>query len=229
MSVSVVIAAHNEAPSIAAVVRGCLAYTPDLLEVLVVDDGSRDGTSERAREAGARVVRLELNQGKGTALRRGIAEARGEELVFLDADGQDDPAEIPRLLAALGPGVDLVIGSRFLGTFQDGAITPVNRVGNLGLTAVANLLFDMQITDTQAGFRAVRRRVLEGLALRARAYDIETELLLRVCLAGGGVTEVPVTRAARVHGRSGLSSLRDGTRILHCILRVRWDALWSRP
>jgi len=224
VSVSVVIAARDEAPSVGEVVRGCVAHTPDLGEVLVIDDGSRDGTGARAREAGARVVRLEVNQGKGAALRRGIAEARGEVLVFLDADGQDDPREIPLLLAAMAPGVDLVIGSRFLGTFREGAITPVNRAGNLGLTAAANLLFDMRVTDTQAGFRAVRRRALEGLDLRARAYDIETELLLRVHLAGGRVVEVPVTRSARSHGRSGLSSLRDGARILRCMLRVRWGA-----
>lgn len=222
MTVAVVIAAHDEAPSIAGVVRACVAHTPGLGEVLVVDDGSRDDTAARAAEAGARVIRLPSNQGKGAALRRGIAEARGEVLVFLDADGQDDPREIPRLLEALAPGVDLVIGSRFLGTFREGAITPVNRAGNLGLTAVSNLLFGMRITDTQAGFRAVRRRALEAVDLRASAYDIETELLLRVHLAGGRVVEVPATRSARAHGRSGLSSLRDGFRILRRMLAIRW-------
>ncbi len=224
MSVSVVIAAHDEAPSIAGVVRGCRAHTPGLGEVLVVDDGSRDATAALAEEAGARVVRLPVNQGKGAALRRGIAEARGEVLVFLDADGQDDPAEIPLLLGALADDVALVIGSRFMGAFRDGAITGFNRAGNVGLTAVSNALFGMRISDTQAGFRAVRRRAVVDLPLRARRYDIETELLLRVHLAGGRVVEVPVTRSARSHGASGLSSLRDGARILRCMLSVRWDA-----
>jgi len=224
VSVSVVIAAHDEAPSIAGVVRGCLAHTPDLNEVLVVDDGSRDATAALAEEAGARVVRLAVNQGKGAALRRGIAEARGEVLVFLDADGQDDPAEIPLLLGALADDVALVIGSRFLGTFRDGAITGFNRAGNVGLTAVSNALFGMRVSDTQAGFRAVRRSAVVDLPLRARRYDIETELLLRVHLAGGKVVEIPVTRSARSHGASGLSSLRDGARILRCMLSVRWDS-----
>ena len=227
MSVTVVIAAHDEAPSIAAVVAGCRAHTPGLDEVLVIDDGSRDDTAARARAAGARVVRLEVNQGKGAALRRGIDEARGDVLVFIDGDGQDDPAEIPLLLAALAPDVGLVIGSRFLGTFRAGAITPINRAGNLGLTAASNLLFGMRITDTQAGFRALRRGALAGVALRARAYDIETELLLRVHLEGARVVEVPVTRSARTHGRSGLSSLRDGLRILRCMLALRRGA--GRP
>src|SRR5262249_54723469 len=139
--VSVVLAAHDESRAIASVVRGSARSTPDLAEVLVVDDGSTDGTADLAREAGARVGRLEANQGKGCALRRGIAEATGDVLVFLDADGQDDPAEIPLLLEALRDDVAMVIGSRFLGRFGPGAITPVNRAGNRFLTVVLNALF----------------------------------------------------------------------------------------
>src|SRR3954463_12974197 len=91
--VSIVIAAYQEAPTIGEVIAQCRAHAPALLEVLVIDDGSTDGTAERAAAAGARVIRLDDNAGKGGALRRGLAEARGERIVMLDADGQDDPAE----------------------------------------------------------------------------------------------------------------------------------------
>lgn len=220
-SVGVLIAAYNEGPAIGAVVRGCLAHTPGLREVLVVDDGSRDDTAAEAGRAGARVHRLPLNQGKGAALREGLARVAGDVVVLLDGDGQDPPEEIPRLLAALAPDVDLVVGSRFLGRFEDGAITPVNRVGNLALTGVLNVLFGARVTDSQAGFRALRRRAVDGLRLEARRYDIETEVLVQVLARGGRVVEVGVTRAARAHGRSGLHAVRDGTRILARMIRLR--------
>ncbi|MFM7296937.1 MAG: glycosyltransferase family 2 protein [Planctomycetota bacterium] len=122
--VSVLIAAYNEGPSIGAVVRRCLAHTPGLREVLVVDDGSRDDTAAEAERAGASVFRMPFNQGKGAALREGFARVVGDVVVLLDGDGQDPPEEIPRLLEALAPEVDLVVGSRVLGRFEEGAITP---------------------------------------------------------------------------------------------------------
>ncbi|MBP6833033.1 MAG: glycosyltransferase family 2 protein [Deltaproteobacteria bacterium] len=219
--VSVVLPAYNESASIGALVRRALERVPGLLEVLVIDDGSTDDTAARARDAGARVVSLGRNGGKGGALRRGIAEARGDVLVFLDADGQDDPAETVQLLEALGPGVAMVVGSRFLGTFDRGAITPINRAGNRFLTGALNVLFGTRFTDTQAGFKAVRREALRGVELRARRFDIEVELLLRVLAGGGRVIEVPVRRAPRAHGVSRLQSFRDGTRILGRIVALR--------
>jgi glycosyltransferase involved in cell wall biosynthesis len=219
-SVSVLVAAYNEAPVIGEVVRRALAAVP-AGEVVVVDDGSTDGTGRAAAEAGARAVRLPANAGKGAAIRRGLSETRGDVIVLIDGDGQDDPAEIPHLLEALRPGVDLVVGSRFLGRFEPGAITPVNHWGNRFLTSVINLLFSTALTDTQAGFKAVRAATLARVELSARRFDIEVDLLLGVLLAGGRVAEVPVGRGPRHHGQSRLSSLRDGTRILRRILARR--------
>jgi len=212
--VSVVMAAFNEAPAIGRVVTGVLNALTDADEVLVVDDGSTDGTHEAAMTAGARVLRLGSNRGKGEALRAGIRESAGEVLVFIDADGQDDPSEIPVLLEALDGDTDMVIGSRFSGRLLDGAITGVNRVGNLFLTRVFNILYGTGLTDTQAGFRAVRREALDLGRLRARRYEIETELTLHVIRGGGRVKEVPVTRGPRDHGKSGFIRAWDGMRIL---------------
>jgi glycosyltransferase involved in cell wall biosynthesis len=220
--VSIILPAYNEERTITGIVAGCRNAAPAGSEIIVVDDGSVDATAARAETAGARVIRVGRNRGKGHALRLGIERSSGGVLVFLDTDGQDDPGEIPLLLAALDAGADLVVGSRFLGRFDPGAITPINRVGNRALTGVVNVLFRSRLTDSQAGFRAVRRSLFERLALAAQRYDIETDLLLQTMKAGGRIVEVPVRRGARQHGSSGLNPIIDGLRILRRILRVRF-------
>lgn len=222
-TVTVLVAAYNEAPVIGSVVRSTLQALPSA-EVLVIDDGSTDDTAQCATAAGARVLRLVQNAGKGAAVRRGLQETRGDVIVLIDGDGQDDPAEIPRLLAALGPETQLVVGSRFLGRFEPGAITPINHWGNRFLTSVINLLFRTKLTDTQAGFKVFRADTLRHLDLRAHRFDIEVDLLLGVLLSGGRVVEVPVSRAPRQHGASRLNSVLDGTRIFFRILARRLQA-----
>lgn len=217
-SVSIVLPARDEAGAIAGVVARCRAAVPHALEVLVVDDGSIDGTGDFARAAGARVERLAPARGKGEAVRHGLRVAAGEVVVLLDADGQDDPGDVPLLLAALAPDVSMVIGSRFLGRFEPGAIAPLDRAGTRLLNGAINALWRVALTDTQAGFRAVRRSALDVRALSARGYDIEAEVLLAVLARGGRVVEVPVRRAPRAHGASRLRRFRDGTRILARIL-----------
>lgn len=224
VTTTAIIAALDEAGAIGEVVRGSLRHVD---EVVVVDDGSRDETAAVAERAGARVLRSARNRGKGASLRRAAHEARGQVLVTLDGDGQDDPADIPALLAAIGRGADLVIGSRFRGELRPGAITPVNRMGNLALTAALNLLYGVRLSDTQAGFRALRRTLWQRLPLRATRYEVETEVLVRALQAGARVVEVPVTRRAREHGHSALHGLRDGTRILACMLRLRLEGRQS--
>lgn len=222
MSVTVVLAALNEAPNIGPVIRGCL---PHAEEVLVVDDGSSDDTAAVAAAAGARVVQLSENRGKGVAVRRGAHEARGEVLVFMDADGQDAPSDIPTLLRALDDDVGLVVGSRFLGRFEPGAIAALHAWGNRALTGMVNVLFGVSLTDTQAGFRALRRDRFLACALDAHGYDVEVDLLLEVLGTGGRVVEVPVTRRARTAGHSHLRTVTDGSRIA---LRIALQRLKRR-
>ncbi len=222
MRVSLVIAAHNEAETIGAVVeaaREVLGHT--LIEAIVVDDGSTDGTLEAAERAGAHCYRLSPNRGKGSALRTGISASTGEWLVFIDADGQDDPREIPLLLAEAKGDTVMVNGSRFLGRLEDGAISRPNYVGNRALTGVFNVLFGTRITDTQAGFRAIRGDVARHLALHATEYEIETEMLAHVLRRGYRVVEVPVTRYPRKAGVTDFKRIRNGLRILGTILSER--------
>ncbi len=220
--VSLVIAAHDEADTISDVVgRAREAIGADLCEVIVVDDGSTDATAAEAEGAAARVVKLWPNRGKGEALRAGIAESTGDWLVFIDADGQDDPEEIPLLLAEARGDAVLVNGSRFLGDMRSGAISVPNWFGNVFMTGVLDALFLARITDSQAGFRVIRGDVARALPLRSTEYEIETEMLAKVLRGGHRVIEVPVTRYQRAAGRTDFRRIRNGLRILATIVRER--------
>ena len=157
-------------------------------------------------------------------MQHGIRTARGDILVFIDADGQDDPSEIPLLINAFEPAVDLVLGSRFLGRFRPGAITRLNYYGTKFINLVVNVLYGANVTDPLAGFRAVRKSVFERIEIQAKGYDIEVDLLLKVLATGGQVREVPAERSARPYGTSGLSSVRDGTLIVLRIILLRLRA-----
>jgi glycosyltransferase involved in cell wall biosynthesis len=222
--IAVIIPVHNEAPTIDAVVASVLAHA-DGADVVVVDDGSTDETAERALAAGARVIRLGQNRGKGYAIREAVRETPSDVLVFIDGDGQDDPAEIPAMLAALTPDVDLVLGSRFVGTFDRGAITALNLLGTRAINLAGHLMFGRGITDPCAGFRAVRRASFESVSVKANGYDIEVDVVFRILRAGGRVVEVPAVRSARAAGESGLSSFRDGLRILRRMVSVRVERI----
>lgn len=220
MHVAVVLPAYNEAPIIARVIEAAKRAVPDA-EIWVVDDGSTDGTQAIARDAGARVLSLDGNRGKGVAVRHAIERIDAEVLVFLDADGQDDPSEIPALLDALA-SADLVLGSRFLGRFERGAIKPIDRFGTRALTLALNVAHRSSVTDPIAGFRAARSDFLRSLDLRAERYDIEIDMVLAALRRGAIVREVPVRRVPRRFGHTNLSRVRDGSRMLARIVASRF-------
>ncbi|MEE2829977.1 MAG: glycosyltransferase family 2 protein [Myxococcota bacterium] len=222
--IGVVMAAHNEEGAVGAVVRRSREVLGPAVDILVVDDGSTDGTAAEAEAAGARVLRLWPNGGKGAAMRAGIAASRADWLVFIDADGQDDPGEIPVLLAERKADVALINGSRFLGELKSGSIHPANRVGNIVLTRLFAKLFGQAITDSQAGFRVVRGDLLRTLPLRGDEYEFETEVLGRLLRQGRRVVEVPVTREARAAGSTDFRRVRNGLRILGTMLALRVGA-----
>lgn len=230
--ISIVIAAHDEGPTIADVVtRAARAVARDH-EVIVVDDGSTDDTAAEAARAGATVISLRPNRGKGAALREGIRHSRGDWLLFIDADGQDDPDEIPSLMAAVdaaGPRIGMVNGSRFMGTLRDGAISGPNWIGNIVMTGLLDLLFCRWITDSQAGFRVIRGDLARGLPLVSQEYEIETEMLAKVIRRGFRIVEVPVNRYRRAAGTTDFRRIRNGLRILRTILRERVRATPSPP
>lgn len=161
--------------------------------VVVTSDASKDDTAGAARAAGAIVPEPEMVRGKGYAMIKGIQATRelGAEIVIvMDSDGQHLPEEIPVLLAPLLEGdVDMVVGSRMLGTLKTSTI---NKFGNFGLKIISFLVTWRWLTDTESGFRAFRAEKLYSLPLSAQGYEIESELLLRSLHAGFSVAEVPI-------------------------------------
>jgi glycosyltransferase involved in cell wall biosynthesis len=217
--VSVVIPCLDEAEGISQCVRDAQeAFARNGLEgeVIVVDNGSTDGSAVLASEAGGRVV-SETRRGYGSALRAGFAAATGGYIIMADADGSYDFAEIGRFVDQLDLGADIVVGDR-MGDIEQGAMPWVHRyIGNPILSGLLNVLFRTQIHDAHCGMRAFRRDVLPRLELQADGMELASEMVIRASKSGLVMRELPITYRCRV-GRSKLSRFRDGWRHLRLLL-----------
>jgi glycosyltransferase involved in cell wall biosynthesis len=222
MNVSVIIPAYNESKNIEQVIKDLKKSSDAINEIIVVDDGSTDDTAELAQSAGAKLVRFSHNKGKGEALKAGIKEAGSDFLLFIDGDCQDAPEDAPALFQGLEQGYEFVIGSRYSGVFEKGAIKKINYIGTVFFTKIVNSLFRAKISDSQAGFRAVKSDSVRKWHLRSRTYEIETEMLIRAIKDNLKILEVPVTRRKRASGKSRFNRIIHGTRILLTILRERF-------
>lgn len=187
MNVSLVIPAYNEADHLSHVLN---TIPPVVTEVIIVDDGSTDETAAIARENGAVVVQHSHNQGKGAAMVSGIRKATGDVVVFMDADLQHHPEDIERLLSPLDEGADLVIGVRTLGSRKE--MPPQRRLTNFLGNLVVYLRIREWITDTQSGFRAVKKEYLDKMAFKSQRYEIEIEMLIWAHQLGMRIEEVPI-------------------------------------
>ena len=214
-SVSVVIPAKNEEVSITDVVTGVRTACPGA-EIVVVDDGSTDATGARAAAAGATVLRHPQSRGNGAAIKSGARAARGEILVFMDADGQHDPAHIPQLLQELEQGYDLAIGAR--GARSQASVA--RWFGNGLYNLLASWMVGHRVLDLTSGFRAVRARLFRDfMHLLPNGFSYPTTSTMAFYRAGHGVTFVPVP-VGRREGRSHIRLFRDGARFLVIIFRV---------
>jgi glycosyltransferase involved in cell wall biosynthesis len=217
--VSVVIPCLNEEQSIPSCVHSAHAAIERmgvLGEVLVVDNASEDGSAERARSAGALVV-SEPRRGYGRAYLAGFAAARGRYIVMADADLTYDFGEIPRFVALLEEGAELVMGDR-MDDIQPGAMPWLHRyIGNPVLTGLLNLFFGTGVKDAHCGMRALRRDVLPRLDLRASGMEFASEMVVRASKEHLKISELPISYHPR-GGESKLSSFRDGWRHLRFLL-----------
>jgi glycosyltransferase involved in cell wall biosynthesis len=213
--IAAVIPAYRAERTIADVVAGVRAA--GVREVIVVDDGSRDATASLAERAGARVLRHQRNRGKGAALWTGFAAARtAQSVLTLDADGQHDPAEIPRLLtrAREHPNA-LVIGAR---TLSREAMPGRSRLGNHVSTFFLARFTGEPLSDSQSGFRVYPTALLSRVTPRARRFDAETELLLAAVTHGHPVLEVAVRTIYQEGGRTYFRDVSDTMRIIFLVL-----------
>jgi len=190
-------------------------------ECIAVDGGSTDGTVEYLQARGTRVV-CQDRPGRGRAFALGAATARGQYLVFFSPDGNEDPADIPRLLELLDAGNDLAIASRFTRDSrneEDRKLFPFRKWGNLAFTRLLRLLWGGKVTDTQNGFRAIRREKFLRLCLDAQGFDIECQMTIRALKLGYKIQELSTREGDRLGGRSKLRSIPTGLKILRTILR----------
>lgn len=206
--ITIVIAAKNEASTVATVVQACRSYAG---RVLVVDGHSTDATRETAAAAGADVI-LDRGRGKGDAIRVASSAVSSEFTVFIDADGSHDPADIPRLMAPLLAGeADHVSGSRLMGGSSElhGGFDEFFRLaGSSFITACINWRFGVVLSESQNGLRAIRTRVLQDLGLCEDLTTIEQEMVMKTLLKGYIVAEVPTHEYKRRHGVSHITLWR---------------------
>ena len=206
---TVLVPAFNEQGNIGPLIRKLRQNIGSAPEVLVIDDGSVDQTySEAAREE-CRVIRHQQNRGKGAAIRTGISEAKGKYVVFIDGDGQDNPAEILNIVSELEKGeVDAVIGSRFVRSseqrYSREALQQLNEVGNRVITWMLNVLFGTQLTDSMASLKGYKAERIKSLKLVSDRYEIEAELVIRWVRAGWPIKVIPVHRYPRELCKSNL-------------------------
>ncbi|HXR13928.1 MAG TPA: glycosyltransferase family 2 protein [Solirubrobacteraceae bacterium] len=217
VSVSVVIPALNEALNL----RHVLANMPDnVFEVILVPGSSTDDTEHVAQlmRGDLRVIHQNAH-GKGNALACGFAAARGDIVVTLDADGSANPLEIPAFVGALLSGADFAKGTRYIQGGGSHDLTLLRRLGNRGLTTLANVLHGTHYSDLCYGYNAFWRSCLPLLNVDSDGFEVETLLNLRAAKSGLRVTEVASFELARIHGRSNLRTFGDGWRVLGTILR----------
>ena len=227
--VSVVIPCLDEAETIAECVAQARAVLDEAGlagEVIVVDNGSTDGSGELARGAGALVVE-ELRRGYGSAYLAGLAVAQGDYIVMLDADLTYDFREIPRFVQTLDNGAQLVVGNR-MGSIAPGAMSLLSRLGNPLLSGFLNVLHRTNIRDVHCGMRALRRDVLPALNLRTVGMEFASEMVIRATRERLDVREIPIELHPRV-GSSKLSPFRDGWRHLRVILVYNPTFLFLLP
>src|SRR5919198_86362 len=225
--VSVVIPCLDEASTIAECVTAARAVLADSAlpgEVIVVDNGSTDGSGDLARAAGALVVE-EPRRGYGSAYLAGLAVARGDYIVMVDADLTYDFREIPRFVDELENGAQFVVGNRMP---QPGAMPFLSRLGNPLLSGFLNVLHRTNVHDAHCGMRAVRRDVLPLLNLRTVGMEFASEMVIRAARERLDVREIPIELHPRV-GRSKLSPFRDGWRHLRVILVYNPTFLFLLP
>jgi glycosyltransferase involved in cell wall biosynthesis len=228
MRLSVVIPAYNERATVEELLRrvaGAPLPAGTALEMIVVDDGSKDGTRdllaelERRADPPFRLILHQVNQGKGAAIRTGFAAATGDVVLVQDADLEYDPRDYPVLLQPILDGeADVVYGSRFLGG-PHRVLFFWHSVGNQFLTTLSNMFTDMNLSDMETCYKVFRREVLQKMTLESNRFGIEPELTAKVARVGARVWEVPISYRGRTYAEGKKIGWKDGFSAIWAIVK----------
>ena len=222
---SVVVPVFNERATVAEVIRRVRAVdVPVDVEVIVVDDGSTDGTDKvltALADSTVRVLTHPVNRGKGAAIRTGMGAARGDLLLVQDADLEYDPEDWPRLLDPILRGkAQVVYGSRFTGERKN--MLPLHWIGNRFLSLVTNILYSSTMSDMETCYKLFDRRVLEGITIQSDKFDFEPEITAKVLRRGYRIYEVPISYAGREVSEGKKITWRDGIGALRALVKYRF-------
>ena len=224
MKLSVVIPCYNERPTIETVVEAVRSAPVKEVEIIIVDDGSTDGTKELLQRKPPgwvdKLVLQERNFGKGAALRAGFQAVTGDLVIVQDADLEYDPKEYPILIAPiLEDRADVVFGSRFSGGRAHRVVYFWHMVGNRFLTLLSNMLTNLNLTDMESCYKVFRRELLDGLTIEEERFGVEPELVAKIARTGARIYEVGISYYGRTYAQGKKTNWKDGIAAMYAIMK----------
>ena len=230
MKLSVIIPCFNESETIHTIVDRVKEAPLDEIEIIIVDDGSTDGTRELLKkdieQTVDKVIYHDANSGKGAALRSGFREVSGDIVIVQDADLEYDPSEIPILMQPILAGkADVVYGSRFTGRGPHRVLYFWHMVGNRFLTLLSNMLTNLNLTDIETCYKMFRRGIIQSIIIEEDRFGFEPEITAKIARKGCRIYEVGISYAGRTYAEGKKIGWKDGFRAIYAILKYN---LWAR-
>ena len=229
MKLSIIIPCYNESSTILSLIEAVKQSPVKEREIIIVDDGSKDGTRDILGELSdpeVRVIFHKANQGKGAALRTGFQEATGDICIVQDADLEYDPQEFPVVIQPILEGkADVVFGSRFQSGRPHRVVYFWHRIGNGVLTLMSNFFTDLNLSDMETCYKAFRREVIQSINIRENRFGFEPEVTAKVAKMNLRIYEVGISYYGRTYDEGKKIGWRDGFRAIYCILKYN---LWSK-